>query len=76
MISVDQEERRRQLELKMALEEYLRLKRGKEEKQEKRKREKEQREWEEKRREATKVIKSFSERVPSSKVLEVHENKR
>ncbi|XP_032434608.1 coiled-coil domain-containing protein 112 isoform X2 [Xiphophorus hellerii] len=69
----EKEERRRQLELKMALEEYLRLKREKEEEQEKRKREKEQRGWEEKRREATKVIKSFSERDLHKVEAKLHE---
>ncbi|PWA15781.1 hypothetical protein CCH79_00008951, partial [Gambusia affinis] len=69
----EKEERRRQLELKMVLEEHLRLKREKEEEQEKRKREQEQREWEEKRREATKVIKSFSERDLHKVEAKLHE---
>ncbi|XP_054895550.1 coiled-coil domain-containing protein 112 [Poeciliopsis prolifica] len=69
----EKEERRRQLELKMALEDQLRLRREKEEEEEKRIREKEQREREEKQREATKVIKSFSERDLHKVEAKLHE---
>lgn len=69
----EKEERRRQLEVKMALEERLRLKREKEEEQERRKRDREQREREEKQREATKVVKSFSERDLHKVEAKLHE---
>uniref|UniRef100_A0A668APD8 Coiled-coil domain containing 112 n=1 Tax=Myripristis murdjan TaxID=586833 RepID=A0A668APD8_9TELE len=62
-ISVNQEERRRQLEAKMAVEKQLRLRREDEEEQERRRREKEQREMEERRREAAVGIRCFQERV-------------
>uniref|UniRef100_A0A8C6SVH4 Uncharacterized protein n=1 Tax=Neogobius melanostomus TaxID=47308 RepID=A0A8C6SVH4_9GOBI len=58
-----QEERRRQLEVKLIIEEQLRLKREEEEEEQRRKREDEMRELEERRKEATKGIKKFNERV-------------
>uniref|UniRef100_A0A3B4AZE6 Uncharacterized protein n=1 Tax=Periophthalmus magnuspinnatus TaxID=409849 RepID=A0A3B4AZE6_9GOBI len=57
------EERRRQLEVKLIIEEQLRLKREEEEKEQRRQREEETREMEERRREATRGIKKFNERV-------------
>ncbi|XP_053181507.1 coiled-coil domain-containing protein 112 [Scomber japonicus] len=56
------EERRRQLEVKMTIEEQLRLKREEEEEQTRMRREEEQRELDERKREAVKGIKRFSER--------------
>uniref|UniRef100_A0A3B4YWA7 Coiled-coil domain containing 112 n=1 Tax=Seriola lalandi dorsalis TaxID=1841481 RepID=A0A3B4YWA7_SERLL len=70
MISVYQEERRRQLEVKLTIEEQLRLRREEEEEQGKRRREEEQREMDERRREAAKGIKHFNERVRSLRVTE------
>lgn len=63
MISVYQEERRRQLEVKLTVEEQLRLRREEEEEQGRRRREEEQREMDERRREAAKGIKRFNKRV-------------
>lgn len=62
-LPVCQEERRRQLEVKLTIEEQLRLRREEEEEQERRKREEEQRDMEERRKEAAKGIKRFNERV-------------
>ncbi|XP_031164816.1 coiled-coil domain-containing protein 112 isoform X1 [Sander lucioperca] len=56
------EERRRQLEVKLTVEEQLRLKREEEEEQGRRRRAEEQREMDERRREAVKGIKRFTER--------------
>lgn len=74
MISVYQEERRRQLEVKLAVEEQLRLKREEEEEQGRRRREEEQREMDERRREAVKGIKRFTERVRSLRITEIPRN--
>ncbi len=63
IISVYQEERRRQLEVKLTVEEQLRLRREEEEELGRRKREEEQRELDERRREAAEGIKRFNERV-------------
>uniref|UniRef100_A0A3Q3ERM8 Coiled-coil domain containing 112 n=1 Tax=Labrus bergylta TaxID=56723 RepID=A0A3Q3ERM8_9LABR len=57
------EERRRQLEVKLTIEEQLRLRREDEQEQERRRREEEQREMDERRKAATKGIKRFNERV-------------
>lgn len=65
MICVYKEERRRQLEVKLIIEEQLRLRRAEEKEQEKGRREEELREMEEKKREAAKSIKRFNERVQS-----------
>uniref|UniRef100_A0A3Q3BGS3 Coiled-coil domain containing 112 n=1 Tax=Kryptolebias marmoratus TaxID=37003 RepID=A0A3Q3BGS3_KRYMA len=70
MSSVLIEERRRQLEVKLALEEHLRLKREEEEEQRRNRREEEQREMEERQREAAKSIKCFSERVKHLQISE------
>nr|XP_040051864.1 coiled-coil domain-containing protein 112 isoform X3 [Gasterosteus aculeatus aculeatus] len=56
------EERRRQLEVKLTIEEQLRLRREEEWEQQRRAKEEEQREMDERSREAAKVIKRFSER--------------
>lgn len=61
--SACQEERRRQLEVKLTIEEQLRLRREEEEGQERRRREEGQREMEERRKEAAKGIRRFNERV-------------
>uniref|UniRef100_A0A8C2WHC3 Coiled-coil domain containing 112 n=1 Tax=Cyclopterus lumpus TaxID=8103 RepID=A0A8C2WHC3_CYCLU len=58
-----QEERRRQLEVKLTIEEQLRLRRAEEEEQQRGEKEEEQRELDERRREGAKVIKRFNERV-------------
>lgn len=63
MISVCQEERRRQLEVKLTIEEQLRLRREEEEEERRRRREEEQKEMEERRKAAAKGIKRFNERV-------------
>lgn len=70
MISVHQEERRRQLEVKLTVEEQLRLRREEEEEQARRKREEEQREMDERRKEAAKGIKRFNERVQSLRITD------
>uniref|UniRef100_A0A3B4FVA5 Coiled-coil domain containing 112 n=1 Tax=Pundamilia nyererei TaxID=303518 RepID=A0A3B4FVA5_9CICH len=57
------EERRRQLEVKLTVEEQLRLRRVEEEEQERRRRAEEEREREERRKEATKSIRRFNERI-------------
>lgn len=67
MVSVHQEERRRQLEVKLTVEEQLRLRREQEEEEGRRKREEEQREMEERRKEATQAIRHFKERVWNKK---------
>ncbi|XP_070689926.1 coiled-coil domain-containing protein 112 [Pempheris klunzingeri] len=56
------EERRRHLEVKLGIEEQLRLRREEEEEQERRRREEKQREMDERRKEAAKGIKRFCER--------------
>ncbi|KAL6114070.1 ccdc112 [Pungitius sinensis] len=56
------EERCRQLEVKLTIEEQLRLRRAEEEEQQRRGKEEEQRGMDERSREAAKVIKRFSER--------------
>lgn len=66
MIPVDQEEQRRHLEVKLVIEEQLRLKRDEQEEQERKKRETEQREMDERRREAANGIRRFNERVQSA----------
>lgn len=60
---VRQEERRRQLELKLTVEEHQRLRREEEEEKGRSRREEEQRELEERRKEAARGIKGFNERV-------------
>lgn len=72
MISVYQEARRRQLEVKLTIEEQLRLRREEEEEQGRRRREEEQREMDERRKEAAKGIKRFNERVQSHRDIERH----
>lgn len=72
MISVYQEERRRQLEVKLTIEEQLRLRREEEEEQERKRREEEQREMERRRKEAAKGIKRFNERVRIVEITEKH----
>lgn len=66
-----QEERRRQLEVKLSIEEQLRLKREEEEEQEWKRQEEEHREIDERRREAAKHIKRFTKRVQ-----ELHETSK
>lgn len=65
MTSGYQEERRRQLEVKLTIEEQLRLRREEEEEQRRKRREEEQRVMDERRKEAAKGIKRFNERVQS-----------
>lgn len=76
MISVYQEERRRQLEVKLTLEEQLRLRKEEEEEQERRRREEEQREANERRREAARGIKRLNERVQSLTITATPRNTR
>lgn len=56
--------------MKLTIEEQLRLRREEEEEQGRRRREEEQREMDERRREATKGIKRFNERVRSLGITE------
>lgn len=63
MIFVYQEERRRQLEVKLIVEEQLRLRSEQEEEERRKRTEEEQREMEERRKEAAQGIKRFNERV-------------
>ncbi|XP_037536928.1 coiled-coil domain-containing protein 112 [Nematolebias whitei] len=71
----EKEERCRQLEVKLVLEEHLRLKKEEEEEQERKRREEEQREMEERQREAAKIIKCFSERDLHKVEAKLHEKR-
>uniref|UniRef100_A0A8C9XW43 Coiled-coil domain containing 112 n=1 Tax=Sander lucioperca TaxID=283035 RepID=A0A8C9XW43_SANLU len=73
-VETKHEERRRQLEVKLTVEEQLRLKREEEEEQGRRRRAEEQREMDERRREAVKGIKRFTERVRSLRITEIPRN--
>lgn len=59
--------------MKLTIEEQLRLRREEEEEQEKRRREEELREMEERKKEATKSIKYFNERVQSLRLIYTHQ---
>lgn len=58
-----QEERRRQLKVKLGIKEQLRLRREEEEERRRREREEEQKEMEERRKEAAKSVRRLNERV-------------